>query len=143
FVGADGAGFGSFGAVAQGDAGNTHHGRFFGDATGVGDDAFRVFYQVVEFRVAHRTGEDKAFRVDAKGFHVFLCTRMSWKDYGNARLHRGENGGKLLFPVDVRRAVEGQDKIVSGRKVLFIPDSAFLQPVHVLLQGVDHGVADE
>ena len=52
FVRPDRDGLGTFGVVAQSQAGYAQYGGLLGDATGIGNHATGMLYQVVEFQIA-------------------------------------------------------------------------------------------
>lgn len=61
----------------------------------------------------------------------------------SARANCFEQAGEVVALVDVSRPMQGDDEILTGNKLVGVPERGLLQTVDIREQGVDHGVADE
>lgn len=134
FVGAYRAGFGAFGAVAQGKTRHTHDGGLFSDASRVGDDAAGMLDEVVKFQITQRLGQNQAFRADAKGDHILAGAGMNGKnDRKTCALHGLQDADQLVTGVDVGRTMQRHDEIFPWCEAVFIPERRLTEAVHVLV----------
>ena len=150
-IGAFADGHRALGVAAQGQARNAERRRLFLYAAAVGEHQSAVAVELQKIQIAERLGKRQPLHLadafhQAEFFEPRSRSRMHREDDRQAllnRRHRLDNAGERRAIINVRRAMHGHCRELSGPRLEARENRGLLRPFEAAEQRIDHYIADE